>query len=86
MVSAKPEEGTTRAQLAKMMVQFASKALGKTMDTTRVSMCSKYTDVDASLGDLKDFITVACASKIMGLEVDENTPLQAFDPNKIVTR
>lgn len=86
VVAALPEQGTTRAQLAKMMVQFASNALGKKMDSSRITMCSNYTDVDASLGDLKDFIIAACASKIMGLEVDEKTPLQAFDPNKLVSR
>lgn len=84
--SALPEQGTTRAQLAKMMVQFANNALGKHMDASRIAMCNVYADVDSSLGDLKDFITAACASKIMGLEVDETTPLVNFDPNKIVSR
>lgn len=84
--SALPEQGTTRAQLAKMMVQFANNALGKHMDASRIAKCNVYADVDSSLGDLKDFITAACASKIMGLEVDENTPLVNFDPNKIVSR
>ncbi len=84
--SAMPEQGTTRAQLAKMMVQFANNALGKSIDASRVEMCNSYDDVDASLGDLADFITAACSMKIMGLEVDENTPLTNFDPNTFVSR
>lgn len=85
--SAMPEQGTTRAQLAKMMVQFATNALGKSIVASRVEMCSNsYGDVNVSLGDLADFITAACSMKIMGLEVDENTPLANFDPNKLVSR
>ncbi len=84
--SAMPEQGTTRAQLAKMMVQFASNALGKSIDASRIEMCSSYDDVDVSFGDLKDFIIAACSMKIMWLEVDENNPLPNFDPNSFVSR
>lgn len=86
VMSAMPEQGTTRAQLAKMMVQFANNALGKSIVSSRVEMCSSYDDVDASLSDLVDFITAACSMKIMGLEVDETTPLTNFDPNSFVSR
>lgn len=83
---AQPEAWTTRAQLAKMMVQFSTNVLWKTADSTRTEICSTYADVDSSLGDLADFISLACEAKIMGLQVDEETPLVNFNPNAFVSR
>lgn len=84
---AHPEQGTTRAQLAKMMVQFATNVLWKSInDPVRRTMCTRYWDVDAWLWDLAWFIVQACEAKIMGLQIDETTPLKNFSPHTFVTR
>ena len=72
----------TRAELAKMMSQYMTNVLWKTpVDAEKV----EYADVDASLGDLADFIQTAYAYKIMWINADW-TPLKEFNPNEQVTR
>jgi len=63
------DRGVTRAEMAKMMVIFATKVLWKEKVKTGTV---QYADVDSSLGDLADYIQLACQLQIMGIDANGN--------------
>ena len=79
---ARLSDGSTRAELAKMMSQYLTKVLWKTPTTGEKA---NYADVNSSLGDLADFIEIAYSYKIMWINAD-GTPLKNFNPRGKVTR
>ncbi len=76
------DRGVTRAEMAKMMVIFATKVLWKEKVKTGTV---QYADVDSSLGDLADYIQLACQLQIMGIDANGN-PIKNFNPHGEVTR
>lgn len=84
--TARPEDGITRAEFAKLLVAFIENVLGRTPDASRMRTCAHYNDVDSSLWDLEMYITKSCMHKVMGVENNGLTPLEAFDPHTVLTR
>jgi len=80
---AKLDKKITRAELAKMMVEFMSWVLGKErIITDEVS----YSDVDSEkLWNLAWYIQLAYQYQIMWIKEDWS-PMEKFNPNKTVTR
>lgn len=66
-----------RAHMAKMMVNYAEKVLGKTPDY--LLPCS-FSDISDQSTELKGYIIQACQLGLMGVNI------HAFNPNAIVTR
>ena len=67
----------TRAELAKMLSNWAMNVKGLTPDTSAV--CN-FTDIDSVKGDLHDFITTSCQLGLMGQGIT------AFRPYDSITR
>lgn len=82
ITQARLEDGLTRAELAKMMAVYVTKILGKTLVVTG---SADYADVDASLGDLAEYIQLAYQLQIMGIHAD-GSALMNFNPHQTVTR
>ena len=80
---ARLDQPLTRAELAKMMVVYVAKVLGKQpVITGDVS----YQDVDANkLGDLAGYIKLAYQYQIMWIDANGD-PIEFFNPNGLVTR
>lgn len=74
--------GLTRAEMAKMMAVYATQVMGK---QTQKTDTPKYADVNAQLGDLADYITLAYQLGIMGVDAQGN-PLANFNPQGQVSR
>lgn len=66
-----------RSHMAKMMVNYTKRVLGKSPDT---SLACNFTDVARQSDELKGFIKEACQMGLMGQGIT------AFNPNGIVTR
>lgn len=80
---AKLNKKTTRAELAKMMVEFMSWVLEKEPIITNETI---YDDVDSEkLWDLAWYIQLAYQYQIMWIKEDWS-PMEKFNPNKTVTR
>jgi len=79
---AKMDITITRAEMAKMMSQYAMNVLDKVPDTNKVCTFSDIWDVAA---DLQDYIKTACQLSIMGINADW-TLLINFNPYGLVTR
>ena len=80
---AKLNKKITRAELAKMMVEFTSWVLGKEPIVTEEA---NYNDVDSQkLWDLAWYIQLAYQYQIMWIKEDWS-PTEKFNPNKTVTR
>lgn len=79
-------DGITRAEFSKVLVGFLENVLGRKADASRLRICSQYSDVSKNLGDLQLTIYKACMHKVMGLQNDGMTPLEAFNPNEVMTR
>lgn len=74
----------TRAELAKMISQYAVNALGMTPDTTKD--CSLFAkSIAHSDPSLQTYMVMSCQLNIMGIEPDKS-PLVDFMPDKYVTR
>ena len=72
----------TRAELAKMMVVYATKVLGK---VTILSDSAEYWDLWNIEGDLGAYIQLAYQLQIMGIDAEGNA-LENFNPHQNVTR
>ena len=72
-----------RKHLAKFMVAFTTKILGKKPDMTRD--CT-FADVSDESSEMQQYITLACKLGIMGMKPDGQTPDDVFNPNDTVTR
>ena len=84
MAAARMEDKITRAELAKIVSQYAITVLGKTPDTTRD--CSAFSKSIAKYtNDLHEYMITACQLEIMGIHPDA-TVLKDFMPDKYVTR
>lgn len=80
---AKLDKKITRAELAKMMVEFMSWVLGK--ERIIIDEVS-YNDVDSEkLWDLAWYIQLAYQYQIMWIKEDWS-PMEKFNPNKTITR
>ena len=66
-----------RAHMAKMMVNYAIKVLGRTVDTW--ATCN-FTDIVDQTPEMKTYIKLACQLGIMGVH------MTTFEPNTTVTR
>jgi len=82
----RPYDGITRAEFSKLLVAFLENVLQRKADGDRLSVCSRYNDVNSSLGDLEISIYKACIYGVMGLQNDGETPLDVFDPHAVLTR
>lgn len=85
ITKARLSDKLTRAELAKMAVQFAIKILHRTPDTTKD--CSAFLPSIKSYEgrDLYDFMITACQLNIMGID-HGLAPLKNFRPDDLVTR
>lgn len=72
-----------RKHLAKFMVEFTTKILGKKPDMTRD--CT-FADVSNESSEMQQYMTMACKLGIMGMLPDGQTPDDVFNPNDMVTR
>ena len=75
----------TRAELAKMLSIFTLKYTDRQPILDK-PFCDTYTDADQVNAELSSYMTTACKLEIMGLHSDGKTPLDAFMPNKHVSR
>lgn len=82
----RPFDGITRAEFSKLLVGFLENVLDRKADGSRLAICSQYSDVDTSLGDLQLTIYKSCMHKVMGLQNDGLTPLDVFNPHEVMTR
>jgi hypothetical protein len=74
----------TRAEVAKMLSQYATNILGATPDANKD--CSAFAKSISSYDKtMQDFMTKSCQLNIMGIKAD-NSPLKDFMPNNYVTR
>jgi len=82
---ARLQDKITRAQMAKMLVQFVTKVLW--WDTARVDhpWCSEFKDIANISKDLQANVILSCKLWIMWLHPDW-TPLENFMPNETVYR
>ncbi len=71
-----------RAHMAKMMVNYATKVMNLTPDT---SLACNFTDISSQNEELQGYIKEACQLWLMGIN-DNGTPATSFDPNGEVTR
>lgn len=76
------DRAMTRAEMAKMMVVFAVKVLGKKLVLTGAA---NYSDVDTKLGDLEGYIQLAYQLQIMGIDAKGNA-ITHFNPQGEVSR
>jgi hypothetical protein len=82
--AARMHDAITRAELAKVISQYATQVLGKTPNTSKD--CSAFLNsIAAYTNDLHGFMIMACQLEIMGINPD-GTPLDNFRPNDFVTR
>jgi hypothetical protein len=82
--SARVEDQITRAELAKMISQYAISILGKKADLTKD--CSAFSDsIASSSQDLQDHMILSCQLGLMGLKGNEYV-IDDFRPNDYVTR
>ncbi|MDR0859502.1 MAG: hypothetical protein LBO09_00535 [Candidatus Peribacteria bacterium] len=82
--AARLNDPLTRAELAKLMSQYAIKVLGKTPDTSKD--CSAFSQSIAHYAtDLQGYMTTSCQLGIMGIQSD-GTPLSDFMPDNYVIR
>lgn len=72
----------TRAELAKIMVQYLAGVLKK---KPTIEEKANFSDVDETLWDLTGYINLAYQYQIMWINAD-GTPLKEFNPNGLVTR
>ncbi len=68
----------TRAQLAKMIVNYTNKILNKR--TLNHGTACDFDDIKTQTEDIQEYIRVACQMGIMGINIED------FDPNGIVDR
>lgn len=74
----------TRAELAKMISQYAVKELGLVPNTDKD--CSAFEESNVlQTKEMKDFMIIACQLDIMGIKPNK-LPLEDFRPNDTVTR
>lgn len=76
------ERGMTRAEMAKMMVMFAQKVLGK---ETLKTDTAQYKDLKGIEGDLPGYIQLAYQLQIMGVDAKGNA-IPEFNPHALVSR
>ncbi|GHV22093.1 hypothetical protein FACS189428_3590 [Clostridia bacterium] len=82
--SARVEDKITRAELAKMISQYAISILEKKADTTKD--CSAFSDSIASYNkEMKDYMVLSCQLGLMGLKGNEYVA-DDFRPDDYVTR
>ena len=76
------DRGMTRAEMAKMMAEFAQKVLGKKATKTDLP---KYADISEIKWDLFDYIQLAYQLQIMGIDAKGNA-MENFNPHGLVSR
>ncbi len=66
-----------RSHMAKMIVNYATEVMGKTLDTSKTC---EFTDIANQSQELQDYIVKSCQLGLMGVGIT------AFNPNGVVTR
>lgn len=75
-------DGVIRAELAKMISNYAINVLDKTPDT---SIACAFNDMSEQPQDLQQAAITACQLGLMGLDAD-GKPAASFNPKQTVTR
>lgn len=76
----------SRAELAKMMVQYITNVEKKSIPTNNACIVDTYKDATSMDSEQKQFITNACQLGIMWWKNDKTTLIEYFRPNNTVTR
>lgn len=76
----------SRAELAKMMVQYITNVEKKSIPTNNACVIDTYKDATSMDSEQKQFITNACQLGIMWWKNDKTTLIEYFRPNNTVTR
>jgi hypothetical protein len=82
--TARMTDTLTRAELAKIISQYAIILIGKKPDTAKD--CSAFSQSIAKYtNDLNEYMTLSCQLGLMGIHPD-GSPLSDFMPDKFVSR
>lgn len=82
--NARLEDNLTREQLAKMIVMYAKGILKK--QPNKNILCNSIKDIELADPTLQTYIIQACELGIMGVNSDNTSVLNEFNPLGIVTR
>lgn len=83
---ARLDQPLLRSELAKMMVVFSTKVMGKTIAPNTQCIVSSFADINQMDSEEKWYIQQACELQIMGWKNDKKSTIQYFNPHKAVTR
>lgn len=72
-----------RKYLAKMMVEYSVKILGKQPAMDRKCI---FGDISKESSEIQSYIDMACKLGLMGMRPDGQNPDTIFNPDRIVTR
>jgi hypothetical protein len=76
----------TRAEIAKMIVSFATNVMKKDTPSLNKEECTAFSDLNQTNPELQSFILKACQLGLMGYYSDGKTVKPMFNTNGTVTR